>query len=71
MQIPFQMHQCVSFLWEIISRHGVKPDPHKRFVLSETSLPKFKKELQSFMGIMNYLSKYSPATTKCASPCIS
>ena len=26
--------------------------------------PKSKKELQSFLGILNYLSKFSPVTTK-------
>ena len=59
-QMPFQMHEC-PFLWEIISKCGMKPDPHKFHVLTEMHPLKLKKGLQSFLGIMNYLSKYSLA----------
>ena len=47
---------------EIISRHGVQPDPYTLQTLANLSLPTNKKGLQSFLGIMNYLGKFSPVT---------
>ena len=43
----------VPFFGEIISWHGVKPDPQKLKALME--IPPNKKELQAFLGIINYL----------------
>ena len=45
-----------------IYRHGVKTDPRKLKVLPEMPPPKTKKELQAFLGIINYLSKFSLST---------
>ena len=52
----------VPFFGEIISRYGVKPDPRKLKALMEMPPPKTKKELQAFLGIINYLSKFPPST---------
>ena len=49
---------------EVISRHGVQPDPHKLKVLTDMPPPKTKKELQAFLGIINYLSKFCPSTVE-------
>ena len=38
----------VPFFGEIISAHGVKPDPQKLKALMEMSPPKNKKELQAW-----------------------
>ena len=45
---------------EVVSRDGMQPDPRKISTLTEMPAPKNKKELQSFLGIINYLSKFSP-----------
>ena len=50
------------FFGEVISRCGVKPDPQKFKALTEMPSPKAKKEVQVFLGIINYLSKFSPST---------
>ena len=34
----------------------------------EMSLPKNKKDLQAFLGIINYLGKFSPSTTSICEP---
>ena len=56
-------HTQVLFFSEIISRHGVKPDPQKLKTNDRDVSPKKnKKELQAFLGIINYLSKFSLTT---------
>ena len=60
-KMPFEMYISPIF-GEIISRHGVKPDLHKLKMLTEMPPPKTKKEFQSLLGIVNYLSKFSFST---------
>ena len=54
--------RCTSipFFGEVVSREGIQPDPHKIRDLTKMPLPQNKKELQAFLGIINYLSKFSP-----------
>ena len=47
---------------EVLSRHDVKPNPQKLKALMEMPPPKTKKELQAFLGIFNYLCKFSSST---------
>ena len=47
---------------EIISRHGVKADLQKLKVPTEMPSPENKKELLAFLGITNYLNKFSTST---------
>ena len=56
--------RCMSipFFGQIISRQGIQPDPQKVKALMEMPAPKNKKELQAFLGILNYLNKFSPGT---------
>ena len=64
--MSFQVCQN-TFLFEIISRNGVQPDP-KNFMPWLKCYPYFtkkkKKELQLFLGMMNYLEKFISATWK-------
>ena len=57
--------RCTSipFFGEVISREGVQPDPQKIKALMDMMVPKNKKELQAFLGIINYLGKFFQATT--------
>ena len=52
----------VPFFGKIILQNGVKPDPQKLKSLMEMPPPKNKKELQAYLGIINYLGKFSPST---------
>ena len=56
--------RCTSlpFFGEIVSRDGVQLDMQKISTLIEMPVPKNKKELQAFLGIINYLSKFSQET---------
>ena len=57
--------RCTSipFFGEVISRDGVQPAPKKIKVLTDMQAPKNKKELQAFLGIINYPGKFLPGTT--------
>ena len=46
----------------------MQPDPQKISALTEMLAPKNKKELQAFLGIINYLSKFSPDTSEVCEP---
>ena len=50
----------VLFFGEVISRLGVQPNPQKLKVLTNVLPPKTKKEPHAFLGIINYLVKFSP-----------
>ena len=62
--------RCTSipFFGEVVSRQGVQPDPQKIKSLTQMPAPKNKKELQSFLGVINYLGKFSPGTTEVCNP---
>ena len=62
--------RCTSipFFGEVVSRHGVQPNPQKVRALTEMPAPKNKKELQAFLGVINYLNKFSPAMSEACKP---
>ena len=49
----------VLLFGEVISRNSVKPDPRKLKEMTEVPLQKNKR---AFLGIINYLTKFSPST---------
>ena len=61
--------RCTSipFFGEVVSRHGVQPNPQKVRALTEMPAPQNKKELQAFLGLINYLNKFSPGTLEACS----
>ena len=61
---------CTSILFfgEVVSREAVQPDPQKVKALTEMPVPKNKKDLQAFLGIINYLGKFSPGTAEVCKP---
>ena len=52
----------------MISRGGVQPDPQKIKALTYMPVPNKKKELKAFLGIINYLGKFSPGTADVCDP---
>ena len=59
---------ALPFFSEVVSRDGMQPDPRKISALTETPTPKNKKELQAYLGIINYLSKFSPDMVEVCKP---
>ena len=49
---------CIPFTGKVISQKGISPDPRKVQAFTEMPLPKSRKELQSFLHILSYLSKF-------------
>ena len=51
------------FFGEVILREGIQPDPQKIKALTDMLAP--KKELQAFLGIINYLGMFSSSYHGC------
>ena len=54
----------ISFYSVMLSKDGVKPDPKKIQAIQQLPEPKSEALLQSFLGIVNYLSRFSPNIAK-------
>ena len=51
-------------LGEVILQSGVRPDPRRVPALMTMPPSKHKKELQSFLGIVNYINEFFPTTAE-------
>ena len=62
--------RCTSipFFREVTLRRGVQPDPQKIKALMDMPVPNNKRELPTFLGIINYLGKFSPGTAVVCDP---
>ena len=62
--------RCTSipFFGKVILRKGIQPDPQKSKALTDMPASNNKKELQAFLGIINYLAKFSPGTADVCDP---
>ena len=58
----------VNFYGETYTTDGCKPAQSKITAIVEIPSPSSKKEVQSFIGMINYLSKFSPRLTELAEP---
>ena len=56
---------CIPFIGELIFKHSVTPDPAKVKSLIDMLPPKTKRKPQWFLGIINYLSEFSPTAEVC------
>ena len=56
------------FFGELVPRKGVKPDLMKLEAIQNLQLPRAKCELQSFLGMINYISKYTPGAAQVCKP---
>ena len=57
-------YTSIQFFGKVVLREGVQPDLQKVGALTKMPAPKNKKELQAFLGIINYLGKFSPGTAE-------
>lgn len=48
----------VKYMGHIFSESGIRPDPEKINTINKMESPKNKKELQRFMGMVNYVGKF-------------
>ena len=66
-KIQFKQSQ-VSFYGHIWSKHSISPDPKKIQALKHMEFPPDKETMRSFLGMNNYLNRYSVLSTHLAAP---
>ena len=66
-KIQFKQTQ-VSFYGHIWSKHGISTDPKKIQALKHMEFPPDKETMRSFLGMINYLNRYSALSTHLAAP---
>ena len=66
-KIQFKQKQ-VSFYGHIWSDQGISPDPKKIQALKHMEFPPDKETMRSFLGMINYLNRYSALSAHLAAP---
>lgn len=72
--IKFNKEKCifgvkeVNFLGHIFDKNGMRPDTRRVTAIQEMPAPNNKKELERFLGITNYLSRFIANYSEIASP---
>ena len=60
----------VSFYGHIWSEHGISPDTKKIQALKHMEFPPDKETMRSFLGMINYLNRYSALSAHLAAPSV-
>ncbi|KAK2702632.1 hypothetical protein QYM36_018763 [Artemia franciscana] len=64
--VKFNREKCVfnataiPYFGHLLTTEGVRPDPNKTKVIAEMPEPRNKEQLQTLLGMFNYLSRYIP-----------
>ena len=66
-KIQFKQSQ-VSFYGHIWSKHRISPDPKKIQALKHMEFPPDKETMRTFLGMINYLNRYSALSAHLAAP---
>ena len=66
-KIQFKQSQ-VSFYGHIWSEHRISPDTKKIQALKHMEFPQDKETMRSFLGMINYLNRYSALSAHLAAP---
>ena len=66
-KIQFKQTQ-VSFYGHIWLKHSISPDPKKIQALKHMEFPPDKETMRSFLGMINYLNRYSALSAHLAAP---
>ena len=66
-KIQFKQTQ-VSFYGHVWSEQGISPDPKKIQALKHMEFPPDKETMRSFLGMINYLNRYSALSAHLAAP---
>jgi hypothetical protein len=60
--------QEVPFFGHLITSNGLKPDPSKIEAVTKLGVPQNRTELETLLGMVNYLQKFSPNLAEVTSP---
>ena len=58
----------LSYIGHLLTHDGMKLDPQKVNAIKAINIPEDQKELQKFMGMVNYLAKFIPNLSNIAVP---
>ena len=58
----------IPFFGHIIGENGIRPDPSKVQAITAMTEPEDIKELQTFLGMTNYLSRFTPRLSSLSAP---
>ena len=58
-KLQFQLKE-VSFFGHKWNSKGISPDPKKIHAVKQMVFPPDKESMQSFLGMINFLNRYSP-----------
>ncbi|XP_055772670.1 uncharacterized protein LOC129850151 isoform X2 [Salvelinus fontinalis] len=58
----------VSYFGHLLTATGIKPDPQKISTIKEMEPPKNRAELETVLGMVNYLAKFAPSLSNANAP---
>ena len=58
----------IPFFGHVLTAEGIKPDPSKVIAIRSMKPPQSKKELETFLGMVNYLAKFAPNLSDMTAP---
>ena len=58
----------MSYFGHVLSDKGVQPDPKKIAAIQEMEPPRNKRELETLLGMVNYLAKFTPNLAETTAP---
>ena len=58
----------VKYVGNVFTSHGLLPDPEKVSAITNFTTPKSMNDVQRFLGMINYVSRYVPSFTDIAAP---
>ena len=58
----------IPFFGHLVGANGVRPDPSKIEAITRMEPPADEKQLQSFLGMVNYLNRFSPRLANLTAP---
>ncbi|KAM9514757.1 LOW QUALITY PROTEIN: uncharacterized protein ACWYII_045520 [Salvelinus alpinus] len=58
----------VSYFGHVLTATGIKPDPQKISAIKEMEPPKNRAELETVLGMVNYLAKFAPSLSNANAP---
>lgn len=62
------LHKEIAFLGHIVTTEGVKPNPDKVKAIREFPIPRSRKEIKSFLGLLGYYRKFIKDFAKLTKP---
>jgi hypothetical protein len=58
----------IQYLGHELTREGIKPDKSKVKALIEMPIPESKKDLERFLGLIQYIGKFIPSLSEISAP---